>query len=620
MDANCDWTLDHSGRVTWGRAGPAPTALEIWDAEFGDVSETSKPSSSLPNLIFSPAFLRLQVVVKRSEDGAAVAKLQATGDAPHVAFHSWPESDQVTLESRWFPLEIDELRAVQTELKRHEIELDSPLSAEQLMWLYWESGLDIEPPDFSNSDDLKLAKSHYYAPDLVRASLYAYQIDGVGFLSSRVDQGMGAILADEMGLGKTLQVIYILARESAARRGPALVVVPSALLTNWSRELQRFAPLLSVLTHQGSKRSGDPSRLTSHDVVITSYDVLARDIIFLEDIAWNLVVLDEAQYIKNPQASRALAAKRLTRRVSIAVTGTPIENTLRDFWSLAEFVAPHFLGSLRSFEMEFPDEVTAARGLARRMKPLVLRRTVEVVARDLPPRIDIPTAIDTGESFGLLYESVRSSLNDIPLAIISKLRQLCANPASVDPAFPAIQSEFPKYDVTIGILSEAFERHSKVLLFASYLGALDALAKDIQQKYPAVFLRVLDGRITAADRQSAIDEFTAHPGPGLLLMNPRATGVGLNIQAATHVIHYTPEWNPATVAQATARAHRGGQTAPVFVHYLFYASTVEDVMMGRLDSKRTLQDAGVALESDGPTNVQLLDAITRTPRRIKDDA
>jgi SNF2 family DNA or RNA helicase len=325
-------------------------------------------------------------------------------------------------------------------------------------------------------------------------------------------------------------------------------------------------------------------------------------------------VLDEAQAIKNPGARRSLAAKRLPKKIGIALSGTPIENSLRDMWSIVQFIAPDYLGNLREFERDYPDEVVAARSLSRRASPMVLRRLVADVAKDLPPRIDIPIAVDPSGIFADAYEAVRQSSGLGALPLLTKLRQLCASP----PAELGTIEGYSKYNVALEIMLEAFARKEKVLLFASYIIALDEIARDLADRLPGVFLRVLDGRMAADARQDAIDDFTKVEGPAVLLMNPRATGVGLNIQAASHVIHYTPEWNPAIVAQATARAHRRGQLNPVFVHYLYYVDTVEEVMMERLESKRQLQDAGMSQIDGELSDSDILDALSRSPVRSFD--
>lgn len=590
------------------------TAVGIWEAEFApEDSPYPKPSTELPEIMFAPALLSLGFILEQGLGGGIEVKLATRGRPPLLKLNDWPRSDQLLLENQWFALDGTYLASVKQLFEAHGVCLSRPVSHEQLMWLYWSSGLEVEPLVESSSNQLFDVSSHQYEPELVRASLYPYQVQGAQFLCAMSDQGLGVLLADEMGLGKTLQAIYLMSHETARRHELTIVVCPSALITNWQREIARFTPWLTVLVHRSPTRTGDARVFAGFDVVLTSYEVLIRDIGLLESVQWNLVLLDEAQSVKNPDAKRSAAVKRLQRRIGVAITGTPIENSLRDMWSIFEFIAPSYLGSLRQFERSYPDELTAARALSRRAAPMLLRRVVSEVAQDLPPRIDIPTAIDGGARFAQLYESVRQSPNAGTLALLTHLRQVCASPH--DRNGYSDLSDFPKYEVALDIMLEAFASDAKVLLFASYIDALDSIARDLSERFPTVFLRVLDGRTSADARQEAIDEFTAHNGAGVLLMNPRATGIGLNIQAASHVIHYTPEWNPAVVAQATARSHRRGQDNPVFVHYLYFADTVEEVMIDRLEAKRQLQDAGLSQNDGEISPSDILEALSRTPMR-----
>ena len=620
IGATGHWEINDLGVIDYLVAGHgiAVSAVEIWEAEYvPEESKLPQPSVELPHIEFAAAMLDVVLVLERDADGHAVLQLATSLDSGYVTLPTWPQTDQLLLGSRWHALDKAHVVELRSALSQHDINIGRRLSNQQLMWLYWSSGFGLDPLKELKDRPTGLepdGPSDHFEPELIRASLYPYQVNGARFLGGMADQELGALLADEMGLGKTIQAIYLISRERDRKRGTTLVVCPSSLITNWQREIIRFTPWLSVSIHRGVERTGDPTFLEQFDVVLTSYDVLVRDVAVLESLRWNLVVLDEAQSIKNSDAKRSLAAKRLQRRVGVAITGTPIENSLRDMWSIFEFIAPAYLGARAQFERRYPDELTAARALSLRVAPMTLRRMVSDVAQDLPPRVDIPVAIDGGPRFAQEYEALRSTPNIAALALLTKLRQVCASPRALGAAFPRLE-DFTKYDVALRIMFEAFEKSEKVLLFASYLEALDLIADDLRDRLPAVFLRVLDGRTSADERQKAIDDFSAHVGPGVLLMNPRATGVGLNIQAASHVIHYTPEWNPAIVAQATARAHRRGQNRPVFVHYLYLVDTVEEVMIDRLNSKRELQDAGLSGIDGDLSQSDILEALALTPAR-----
>lgn len=609
------WSLNDQGVVCFVSGGHRidATALEVWEAEFApESSRFPMPSIDLPQIEFMGAVLNLDLVLRLNPIGLVEAMLSTSSDPRLIVLDAWPTSDQLIRDSQWFALDSSYLAEVKESLESHAVQLGQPLSNEQLMWLYWSSGLGIEPLEQApNAGDS--VSDYEYEPELIHASLYPYQIAGSRFLASMSNHGLGTLLADEMGLGKTIQAIYLMSHENKQGHGVSLVVCPSAIITNWHREVSRFTPWLRVHIHKGPTRTGDTEHFSNFDLVITSYEILTRDVAIFDSFRWNLVVLDEAQAIKNPEAKRSIATKRLTQRIGVAITGTPIENSLKDMWSIIEFVAPSYLGTQRQFERNYPDELAAAHALSRRVAPLVLRRTISEVARDLPDRVDIPIAIDGGEEFAHQYETVRQSPNVAPLALLTKLRQVCATPCIGTGKYSF--SEFPKYEVALKIILEAFKSGAKVLLFASFTESLDRIANDLRWRLPQVFLRVLDGRTSADQRQLHIDEFSGFSGPAVLLMNPRATGVGLNIQAASHVIHFTPEWNPATVAQATARAHRTGQVKTVFVHYLFIADTVEEAMIDRLQSKRQLQEAGLSEMDNDLSQADLLEALTRTPVR-----
>jgi SNF2 family DNA or RNA helicase len=406
------------------------------------------------------------------------------------------------------------------------------------------------------------------------------------------------LLADQMGLGKTAQAIALLLDQHV--HGPSLIVCPASLLRNWAREFGHVAPALTVITHAGPLRTGVASGFAGHDVVITSYETLVSDLSFLIDIPWNVLALDEAQMIRNPETGRAQSVKALNRRVSLALTGTPVENRLLDLWSIAEFVVPALLGTRETFEEAFPDELERAESLGRIIAPVTLRRLVADVATDLPELVHIETAFELPPDTARRYTQTAAASAG-PLAAITALRVLCAHAdgRGWDPG----ENSAPKIDHTIRIIAEAFSSGEKVLVFASFQQALDRMFETVKTGHPDAFLAVLDGRVEVSDRQTIIDLFTEFPGAGALFMNPQAAGVGLNITAANHVIHFNPEWNPALTSQATARAHRRKQTLPVTVHHLFYENTVEEDAFLRSDWKRALAgrvDDGAVTTKEGP--------------------
>ncbi|WP_167140541.1 DEAD/DEAH box helicase [Diaminobutyricimonas sp. TR449] len=527
----------------------------------------------------------------------------------------WPQADQLIANGNWYAIDASTVAAWRDRLQSGSIQLGAPLNAKELLWLLWESDLPIDLA--LNIGGLATLHSAGNAVEfdsqLLQADLYPYQVAGAEFLATMYDLGLGALLADEMGLGKTMQALYLLSHASQRSTEPSLVIVPASTLANWEREIKRFAPALSVLVHTGPRRTGNPKVLQSADVVLTSTDVLVRDRYLLDTVRWGAVVLDEAQNIKNSFAQRSQAAKSLSARCAVAVTGTPIENSLTDMWSIFEFVAPNYLGPLETFLEQFPDEVDAALELSHRVAPMTIRRSVSAVASDLPPRVDIDTPIYADDRFAAVYEDIRNGRDDPPITRLLRLRQLCGNPQSVDDSYGPISRDFAKYDRLVEILDEVAATGGKSLIFVSFIDAIDELYDCIRERFPTSMVARVDGRSNPRDRQETIDRFSEQSGSAFLILNPRAAGVGLNIQAANYVIHYTPEWNPAVVAQASARAHRRGQTRPVFVYYFYYVGTVEEVMMNRLSAKRELQEAGLSAVGAEPSSSDVLAALGVSP-------
>ena len=457
-------------------------------------------------------------------------------------------------------------------------------------------------------------------PAGVAASLYAYQVDGWRWLKFVLGEGVGGLLADEMGLGKTLQVIALLCDHSGVELLPALIVAPGTLLENWGRELDKFAPDLTWLRHHGPNRTGRPADLSQFKVVLTSYDTAVSDSSLLNMVEWGVVVLDEAQAIRNPDAQRTRAVKRLRRRVALAVTGTPIENRLLDVWSIFDFIAPgHLPADARSFQALYGDGAEGAALLESQISPLLLRRRVSEVARDLPSRIDIPAWVELDGEYLDAYEQIRESAASEAgtagtLVALTRLRQFCAHPALLVGAETRKRlTEFSKFQRMHDIVEEIMLRREKVIIFTSFLVMADLIVQHIKDAF-GVFAESLDGRTALSDRQTALDRFGRVAGGAALVLNPKVGGAGLNITAANHVIHYNPEWNPALEDQASARAYRRGQSLPVSVYTLLVADTVDEVIAERLARKRALADrAVVGVEGKDEDYGDIVAALARTP-------
>ena len=475
--------------------------------------------------------------------------------------------------------------------------------------------IDNTALDFTNSH-AKTVPLETAIPGL-NATLYSYQKYGIAWMSRCLDFTGGLILADEMGLGKTLQVIAVLLLHPPAPGSPALIVCPTTLIANWAREILKFAPSLkSLMIHRGPNRARIFSDFLSAKIVITTYDTVVSDISIMRSVDWSIVIADEAQAIKNPASLRRESLVQIPRKYAIAVTGTPIENTLKDLWSLADFVIPGVLGTEEKFDAIFPNAGHGPTNLSTLIDPFILKRKLADVAADLPERINCDIPIEIGDSLALHYEHIRQlTLSKYPkagaLVATGQLQLFCAHPwllsnnpqsetwedhVGLDPV-PLGPLLTPKMELTISLIEEAFECGRKVLVFSIFNKVAD-LIKNASRDLQTAFWGVINGSTEQSRRQAIVDEFTSFKGPGILIINPKAAGSGLNIIAATVVIHYTPVWNPAIEAQASARAHRRGQTSPVTVYRLYYENTVERVMLDRTLTKAGLAEDTVLITSD----------------------
>lgn len=582
-------------------------ALSIWRAEFELLAEIDgiavrPPSESGLGLDFAPEAGNLSLGIAKTAAGQPVVGLQLSAQHGPL-LTSLPTADQIIYSGTWYCLDTVAMRELRERVSELPVMLGVPLSAAQAMDLTWKWSI---PTDFAPGEVVQFAATNKVAAQsLVEGQLYPYQAEGIDRLLDLYEAGIGCLLADEMGLGKTLQIIALLAH--AVRSGPSLVVCPASTLANWKRELSFFAPHLEVHIHQGPRRFGGISQLRPFDVVLTSYETMAQDVHFLKAIRWEVVAFDEAQYIKNPSADRTISARLLRAKAKVAVTGTPIENSLRDMWSIVDLAVPSYLPRLEDFLESYPDISTAASSLGQKVSPIVIRRRLTDVAESLPERITSIVPIAMGTIQASSYDSILSS-GQAALPKITALR-ICAAGVSRN-------AQSAKHQFLHELTSEAFSNGKKVLVFASFSSIIDSLAESYRQHTSGLYVGTIDGRTPILDRQAVIDSFSSHDGPGVLILNPRAAGVGLNIQTANYVVHFTPEWNPAVVDQASARAHRRGQLQTVFVYHLYYEKTIEEVMIDRLESKRKLREDGLAPISDSPTNQEVSRILAFSPNGV----
>jgi superfamily II DNA or RNA helicase len=435
-------------------------------------------------------------------------------------------------------------------------------------------------------------------PDGFIGELRPYQKEGLAWLQFLREFKFGGVLADDMGLGKTVQVLAHIQLEKRSGRmdRPCLIVAPTSTMPNWRRECERFVPELSVVTLQGAGRSGRFSELKDVDIALTTYPLLARDKGALLGANYHIIVLDEAQNIKNPATGAAKAARELKGRHKLCLSGTPIENHLGELWSLFHFLMPGFLGSDPEFKKDFRgpiekySDAVARERLSRRVKPFMLRRTKGQVVKELPPKTEIIESIAFDDPQRDLYESIRLTMDEQVRNLIAaqgfdrsriqildallKLRQVCCDPRLVKLAAAKSVTSSAKLDRLLDMLTVLLEDGRKVLLFSQFTSMLNL----IEERLRAANMKWVRISGDTTDRDTPVRQFQAGEVP-LFLISLKAGGTGLNLTAADTVILYDPWWNPAVENQAIDRAHRIGQDKAVIVYKLVAAGTIEEKML-----------------------------------------
>ncbi len=447
-------------------------------------------------------------------------------------------------------------------------------------------------------------------PPGFRASLRPYQRDGLDWLQFLRANEMGGILADDMGLGKTAQTLAHIAVENHEGRlkKPCLIVVPTSLVPNWVAEAGRFTPELSVLVFHGLDRHSRRSEVSKANLVITTYAILARDVDFLAALEFHMIVLDEAQAIKNPLAKSTRAACKLKARHRLCLSGTPIENHLGEVWSQFAFLMPGVLSDHKTFTARYRTPIEKRgdedkrKQLAKRLRPFVLRRTKAAVATDLPPKTLIVNRVELASDQRDLYETIRLSMHQkvreeiariglarskiLILDALLKLRQACCDPRLVKLESARKVTGSGKLELLVNMVPSMIEEGRRILLFSQFTSMLDL----IKEALKPTGIQYVELRGSTADRATPVERFQACEVP-LFLISLKAGGRGLNLTAADTVIHYDPWWNPAVENQATDRAHRIGQDKAVFVYKLIASGTVEERILELQERKGSLADA-----------------------------
>jgi superfamily II DNA or RNA helicase len=460
-------------------------------------------------------------------------------------------------------------------------------------------------------------------PEAFLAALRPYQQRGLDWLQFLRSAGVGGILADDMGLGKTVQALAHLSVEQASGRltAPALVICPTSLVPNWRAEAARFAPQLRTLVLHGADRAGNFAAISGHNLVVTTYPLLTRDHAILAEQDWHVVILDEAQTIKNPLATTSKLARTLRAGQRLCLSGTPLENHLGELWSLFDFLMPGFLGDRQSFGRRYRGPIEKGgdharqTSLAQRVAPFLLRRTKSEVAPELPEKMEVtePVALGTGQE--AIYEGIRMAMHKrvrqaiaerglarsgiIILDALLKLRQACCDPRLLKlETAKAAKAGSAKLERLMEMLPELVEEGRRVLVFSQFTSMLALIKVELSRRDLPHLLLTGD----TLDRKTPVRRFQAGEVP-IFLISLKAGGVGLNLTAADTVIHYDPWWNPAVEAQATDRAHRIGQTKAVFVHRLIAIGTIEE-KMEILKARKQALVAGI-LDADACATLNL---------------
>jgi superfamily II DNA or RNA helicase len=451
----------------------------------------------------------------------------------------------------------------------------------------------------------------------LKATLREYQQTGVSWLAFLSSLGLGACLADDMGLGKTIQILallLVLKKQSKRKSKPSLLVLPASLLANWKSEIEKFAPSLrATFVHPSetspddlARMAGQPDReLQDVDVVLTTYGMLLRQT-WLIDVPWRLVVLDEAQAIKNPSARQTKAVKQVKADARIALTGTPIENRLSDLWSLFDFLCPGLLGSQKKFK-EFVKHLNAREQdnryapLRSLVQPYILRRmkTDKRIIADLPDKTEVRANCGLSKRQAALYTKLVKELDHalkgldgikrrgLVLAYLMRFKQLCNHPSQLTSDGTFAPKESGKFLRLTEICEEIASRQEKVLIFTQFREMTDPLATHLASVFDRPGL-VLHGGTAVKRRQKLVEQFQSDGGPPFFILSLKAGGTGLNLTAASHVIHFDRWWNPAVENQATDRAFRIGQRRNVLVHKFVCRGTIEEKIDALIEEKTQL--------------------------------
>ncbi|WP_379127923.1 DEAD/DEAH box helicase [Paenibacillus sp. sgz500958] len=531
----------------------------------------------------------------------------------------------VRFRGEWIEVDPKEIRQVLRYMKRHE---SGEMSAAEWMRLQAEDeedrqwkGMSVTGMETSGllaslmHGDMLRTLPQRPVPPRLHGTLRPYQERGFQWLASLSGMGFGVCLADDMGLGKTVQVITCLldralTTPAGERFGPILILCPTSLLGNWQRELQRFAPSLTVHIHHGGRRVRGESFVSlveSHDIVLTTYHLAGRDSEDLAGVKWSTVVLDEAQYIKNHRTKQAQSVMKLSAPQRIAMTGTPVENRLGELWSIFHFLNPGYLGTYHSFRQRYGsgEGGERLRELHRLVSPFLLRRLKSDpdISKDLPEKLELKSYCPLSETQAALYQGVVDEMlgvigehsgmarRGLVLSSLTKLKQICNHPGLFrkEEGRAHKQEHSGKMEVMFELLDSIAELGESALIFTQYVAMGEMLVNRLARRYGQTPL-FLHGGVPKKERDEMVRSFQEGEGTAFFVLSLKAGGVGLNLTRANHVLHYDRWWNPAVENQATDRAFRIGQHKNVQVHKLICQGTLEERIDELIERKKSLSE------------------------------
>ncbi|MFC4409007.1 DEAD/DEAH box helicase [Chungangia koreensis] len=457
-----------------------------------------------------------------------------------------------------------------------------------------------EKLDYIEAGNEKRKFKEYDIPTQLKADLFDHQKEGYSWICSLEENGVGGLLADDMGLGKTIQVITFLLRQRQRNSlKPSLIVLPIALIENWVNEISKFAPELknSIYVHQGGGRIKNVSKLENFELIFTSYDTLKIDQLLFGQIHFKNIIADEAQNVKSHSSQRSRAIRAMKGDFRLAMTGTPVENSLEELWTIMDFVQPGAMSALSEFRRKYIKSENYDE-LMELLKPYYLRRTKDEVLKDklpakhlLPPKYVQASTVQQQLAHSMMV-NVKSGKANV-LNVLTNLRQMYAHPGIFEHVNEHLSiNDAPKLKEVLSLLEDIKKKNEKVLIFTEFRKIHAILKREIALKF-GISVPVIDG--DTKNRPEVVDRFNKTAGFAVILLSPKAAGVGLTITSANHVIHYTRWWNPAVENQATDRAYRIGQQKEVFVYQIitqdprnFPRGTVEEIMHEMLSVKSDL--------------------------------